>query len=368
VEKAKISAHQLFILILLFDFGTAILLPLGIEVNQDAWLAILLGMAGSFLLYLIYYRLYRYYPHSLPTQYMQEILGKWIGKVLAFGYLLYFAYFAARNLRDFGEMLLTFAYPDTPLYIANALLILVIIYTLNKGIEVLSRVAELLIVCVYLLAIIGFILIVASGLIDFNNLKPVLEEGMLPVLRTVVTQTLYFPFGQVIVFIMIFPYVNSPKKIKVTGLCALGLSGINLAITMIINIAVLGTNLTSRSVFPLLSTVQSIQVADFLERLDVFFMFLLIISGFIKLSIFFYAFLIGTADLFKMKTSSQLVYPLGLIILFLSVVMAQNIQEHFYEGGKIASILLHIPFQILFPVLLLSITFFKKVKENQHNI
>ncbi|MHA7098310.1 GerAB/ArcD/ProY family transporter [Priestia aryabhattai] len=363
MEKAKISTYQFFTLILLFELGTSILLPVGIKAHQDAWLAILLGMIGSFILYSMYYRLYLYYPHLLPTKYMQEILGRFAGKTLAFSYLLYFAYFAARNLRDFGEMLLTFAYPDSPLFIVNALLILVVMYTLTKGIEVLSRAAELLLLLVYFLAIAGFFLIVASGLLEFNQLKPVLEEGMLPVVKAVVTQTLYFPFGQVIVFTMIFPYICNSQNIKVIGLCALGLSGINLAITMIINISVLGVSLTSRSVFPLLTTVESIQLADFLERLDVFFMFLLITSGFIKISIFFYAFLIGTADLFNIQKTSQLTYPLGLIILFLSVGMASNIQEHFYEGKDIASFFFHIPFQLLFPVLLLIVAFFKNKKK-----
>ncbi|MED4298816.1 GerAB/ArcD/ProY family transporter, partial [Priestia megaterium] len=56
-----------------------------------------------------------------------------------FVYILYFMYDAARVLRDFGEMLLTSAYPETPLFIAHTLLMLVIIYTIRKGIEVVAR-------------------------------------------------------------------------------------------------------------------------------------------------------------------------------------------------------------------------------------
>lgn len=60
------------------------LIPLAMDAKQDAWLAILLGMFGSLLLYLIYYRLYRYYPNMLPTEYMQKLLGKVLGSALAF--------------------------------------------------------------------------------------------------------------------------------------------------------------------------------------------------------------------------------------------------------------------------------------------
>ncbi|MES9793590.1 GerAB/ArcD/ProY family transporter, partial [Priestia megaterium] len=228
MEKAKISASQLFILMVLFELGTSLLLPVAMEAKQDAWLAILLGMLGSLVLFVIYYKLYSYYPDLLPTEYMQKILGKAIGSVLAFLYISYFIYDVARVLRDIGEMLLTFSYSDTPLFIANALLILVIIYTVQKGIEVVARSGELFFIFMYVLAVTGFLLIVCSGLIDFKNLQPVLEDGILPVLKVVFIQTLYFPFGEAILFTMILPYLNNPKKAKVTMLCATGLSGINL--------------------------------------------------------------------------------------------------------------------------------------------
>jgi len=365
MEKAKISASQLFILMVLFELGSALLVPLAIDANQDAWLAILLGMVFSFVLLLVYHRLYLYYPDLLLTEYMQKILGKVMGTVLAFVYILYFMYDASRVLRDFGEMLLAFAYPDTPLFIANALLMLVIIYTIRKGIEVIARSGELLFIFMYVLAVAGFILIVSSGLIEIKNLQPILEEGLFPVLKVVFTQTLYFPFTEVIVFTMILPYLNNPKKAKVTMLCATGLSGINLIITMLINVCVLGVSLTARSQFPLLSTVQTIQVADFLERLDVFFMLALVISIFFKICLLFYVAVVGTANLFKVKSPSRLSYPLGLIILFLSITIASNVQEHIHEGLKVAMVALHIPLLVIIPPLLLLVAFFKNRKEQR---
>jgi spore germination protein KB len=365
MEKAKISASQLFILMVLFELGTSLLLPVAMEAKQDAWLAILLGMVGSFVLFLVYHKLYSYYPDLLPTEYMQKILGKAMGTVLAFLYILYFIYDVARVLRDIGEMLLTFAYPDTPLFIANALLILVIIYTVRKGIEVIARSGEIFFIFIYILAVTGFILIVCSGLIDFKNLQPVLEEGILPVLKVVSTQILYFPYGEAIVFTMILPYLKNPKKAKVTMLCATGLTGINLTITMIINISVLGVDLTARSQFPLLSTVQSIQVADFLERLDVFFMLALVIGGFFKISVLFYAAVIGTANLFKIKSPSRLSYPLGLIILFMSMTISSNFQEHLHEGIGVEMFVLHIPLLAIIPPLLLLVAFLKNRKKKR---
>jgi spore germination protein KB len=366
VEKAKISLYQLFVLILLFELGSAILVPLASDAKQDAWLAILFGMAGGLFLFWVHYRLFLYYPELVPPQYMQKLLGKIAGTLLAFCYIILFMYTAARVLRDFGEMLLTFAYLETPLFIVNALLMLVIIYAVSKGIEVVARTGELFFLFIYFLAIVGFILILFSGLIDVNNLKPILEQGILPVVRVVYTQTLYFPFGEVIVFSMIFPYIANKKKAKKVGLFAIGLSGINLAITMAINIGVLGVDLTARSQFPLLSTIQGIQVAEFLERLDVFFMISTVICIFFKVSIYFYAAVASTAVIFKIKEPSRLTYPMGMVILFMSVTIASSYAEHLKEGLEFVTRYVHPFFLILIPLLLLGIAFLKnRKKESQ---
>jgi spore germination protein KB len=362
MEKAKISLYQLFVLILLFELGSAILVPLAIDAKQDAWLAILLGMAGGLFLFWVNYRLFLYYPELVPPQYMQKLLGKIAGTIIAFCYIIFFMYTAARVLRDFGEMLLTFAYLETPLFIVNALLMLVIIYAVSKGIEVVARTGELFFVSIYFLAITGFILIVFSGLIDMNNLKPILEQGIFPIARVVFTQTLYFPFGEAVVFSMIFPYITKRKSVKKIGLFAIMLSGINLTITMAINIGVLGVDLASRSQFPLLSTIQSIQVAEFLERLDVFFMISLVICIFFKVSIYFYAAVASTAVIFKIKEPSMLTYPMGMVVLFMSATIASSYAEHLKEGLEFVTRYLHPFFLVGIPILLLAIAFIKNRK------
>ena len=134
---------------------------------------------------------------------------------------------------------------------------------------------------------------------------------------------------------------------------------------MLINISVLGVDLTARSQFPLLSTVQTIQVANFLERLDVFFMLGLVIGIFLKISILFYAAVIGTASLFKVQSPSRLSYPFGLIVLFMSMSIASNFQEHIHEGMKVVMYVLHLPLLVVIPIFLLLIAFLKNRKNKR---
>jgi spore germination protein KB len=360
MNKVKINSFQLFALVFLFEMGSAILVGLAAKASQDAWIAILLGMAGGLLLFLIYHRLFTYYPDLPLTGYAQKITGKWVGRIIGLLYISYFIYLAARVLRDFGELLTSTIYTRTPQFVTTSLMMLAIMYAIYKGIEVLVRVGELLFFLVYLMAIAGGLLIVFSGLIHLDNLKPVLENGIMSVLKTALTQTINFPFGEMIVFTMILPSLNEPKKAKKICLLAIVLSGINITITSIINISTLGVDLFLRSPFPLLSVIQKIQLLNFIERLDVLFMLYLTIGGFMKIAVFYYAAVVGTVDLFKLSDPSKIIFPIGLLILFASGAIASNYSEDIKEGLEIVPIYLHWPLQIIIPGILLMIAFFRK--------
>ncbi|MFE4130976.1 GerAB/ArcD/ProY family transporter [Peribacillus sp. YIM B13482] len=365
MEKAQISGYQLFVLIFLFEMGSALLVPLAGDAKQGAWLVILIAMIGGCLLFFVYYSLFRYYPDQLLTDFVRNILGNFLGRIVAFLYILYFIYLAARVLRDFGETLLTFAYPHLPLFFANATFILVVVFTVRKGIEVMARTGEMFFVLENLLFLTFIFLIVVSGMIHLNNLKPVFEISGAEMMRMAFTETIYFPFGEIIVFLMIFPYLNEPQLMKKIGIGSLVTGGIFLSFTMAMNVAVLGVDLTTRSQYPLLTLIQSIEIAGFLERLDVYFLLKLMIGGFIKLSIFTYAALTGTANVFNVKQPSRLAYPIGFVILLISIVIASNYSEHIHEGLDAVPIYIHLPFQVIIPMLLLIIAFFKNRKRSK---
>jgi spore germination protein KB len=118
-----------------------------------------------------------------------------------------------------------------------------------------------------------------------------------------------------------------------------------------------------RATFPLLSTIGRIQIADFIERLDVLFMLYLIIAGFFKIAIYFYAAMAGAADIFQFKNQRKLGFPIGVIVLFSSITIASNIAEFMKEGLVVVPIYLSWPFQIIIPFILLIIAFLRNRKK-----
>jgi spore germination protein KB len=365
MEKAKISATQLFVLVVLFEMGSAILVGIASDAKQDAWIAVMLGLVGGLMIFLVYHRLYVYYPDLPLTSYVQKITGKWLGRFIGLLYIVYFMYLASRVLRDFGELLSTTIYNNTPLFVINTLMIITIIYAVHKGFEVIARVGELYFGVVYITAILGMLLIVFSGLIHLGNLKPILENGLKPVMKTFLTQTINFPFGEMVVFTMLLPFLRDKKKAKIVCLSGMILSGINITITVVVNISVLGVALFQRSTFPLLTTVGRIQIADFIERLDVLFMLYLIIGGFFKIAIYYYAAVAGAADIFQFSNQRKLGFPMGIIVLFASITIASNYSEHIKEGLVVVPLYLHWPFQIIIPSMLLILAFFRNRKKKK---
>lgn len=366
MENAKLSSYQFFVMILLFEMGTSLVISLGSDAKQNTWFSILLGSLIGILFYHVNYKIYTYYPNELPSSYSKKIVGNFLGSILGYFYIIYFTYICARVTRDFGELLVAVAYTQTPLFIVNAIMIILCVFAVKKGIEVIARTAEINFALMYLFAITGLILILVSGLIELENLKPVLRNNWRTILRVVILETAFVPFGEMIAFTYLFPYLNYSKNGRFLGSFAILLSGINLSITAAINVAVLSVPLFENTQFPLLSTIQYISIGNFIERLDIFFIFAAFIGAFFKIAIYFYVAVIATTDLFHLKDHKKIVYPFGLIVLFLSQTIASNYQEHINEGLKFVPPHIHIPFQIGIPVILLVIAFLKNRKKEKN--
>jgi spore germination protein KB len=364
METEKINPFQLFCLMFLFELGSSIVVGVGLQAKQDAWLAILLGMVSSLPLYLIYIYLFYQYPYHSLTGYIKQIVGNYIGVPLLLIYICYFLYIAARVLRDFGDLLTATALSETPLIVVNGLMILLITYGIYLGIEVIGRTAEALFFIMIFLGFLGILSIISSGIMKPENLTPFLENGWNLMITTVYTQTYTFPFGEMVSFTMILPFLDKPKLGKRIGFYAILASGLVLSLTIALEVTVIGTNGAAVEQFPLLQTIGKVNIANFIQRLDIIVIGTLILGVFIKITVFFYAGYLGIQDLIPLKKKRHKHYFLLFfcsLILFASIKMSSNFAEHIEIGLKWVPIYLHWPLQTGIPLILFLITLLKKV-------
>ncbi|MGF9943842.1 GerAB/ArcD/ProY family transporter [Priestia megaterium] len=332
MEKAKLSVIQLFALMFIFEMGTALVVSYGTNAGKDAWLAILLALCGGIVLFYIFHFLYRQYPNLLFTGYIREIFSKHFGWIVGLLYCLHFLYICGRNVRELGDLLVSSTLSETPLLAINLTLVLVICYVIHLGIEVVGRTAEVFMVVLLLLGAAGNFFVLVSGDVDFHQIRPFLEHGWKPIFTTAFPHLLIFPFGEMIAFTMLLPYLNRPQLVKRAWLAAVISSGVILSWTVLLNTSVLGIDVMERSVFPTLTAVGKVNLFDFIERLDAIVVFTLLITVFFKASIYLYAAVIGIADLFKLRTYHQILFPTGTIVIFLSLTMASSFSEQGEEG------------------------------------
>lgn len=359
MEKCKVCSFQMFALIVLFEIGSAVVVGLGMDAKHDAWIAILLGMMCGLVLFTLYNYLFKQFPELPLTSYIEKILGKYIGKIISFIYILYFIYIAARVLRDFGDMIVTTTLFGTPLVIVNLLMILIIGYGIFLGIEVLGRSGEIFYIMTVALAFLFISLMFASDLPKIENLLPILEEKKL-VIETTFPLTLTFPFGETIVFTMLLPYLKQSSKSLKIGLLAILFSGLLLSFTIALNISILGSTEAANTPFPLHRALGKINLMNFIQRLDSIVVFLLVLGGYFKIVIFSYAATIGLTNMFKQKKHQKLIFPVCLTVYISSILIASNFIEHIEIGLKKVPFYIHIPLQVFIPIILFLITLFRK--------
>lgn len=351
MRKEAIGPSQLFALIVLFELGTALVVPVGLESGHAVWLSILMALPGGILLYLVFTHLYQQFPDLIISGYARKILGPWIGWVVGLLFLPVLLYNGSRNLREAGDLLISASYDKTPILIIDSIMIIAVMYILSKGIEVFARTAEIFFWIIIVMGLICIFIVIAAGLVELKNLFPIHGNDLWEALGSAYPNIWIFPFGEVVCFTTILPHFSKSRKIKKTGIVAITLSACLLSFTHAIEMGVLGENLYSRTTFPMFTTITLVNVANFIQRLDALVMLTLIIGVFFKMTVYCYAAVAITADLFKVRDSKKLVIPAAVVMLFSSFVSAENYPVHMSEGKVFLENILPI-FCAVIPVLL----------------
>ncbi|MDZ5474040.1 endospore germination permease [Bacillus sp. 31A1R] len=360
----KVSLFQLFILIYIFELGSAVVVGIGGEAKQDAWIAECIGTVcgvgiTGFYVYIL---------KKLPGKNLFEILiftfGKWIGRAVIFLYIVYFFYIAARVLRDFCELMSSTIFEKTPIEVIALTMMMVIVYMIYLGLEVMGRTSEIFIPYIFSFALIIGLLVFLTGEIEFNNLLPIFGEGFGPILKVVFPGFITFPYGEMIAFTLIIPYATKFANAGKTSMIAVLASGITLVYTMILQLTTLGPEMRERANFPTLSAAREISLLDFIERVDLVVVFIVMFGIIVKVSVFFFGGLKGLEIIFN-RPYRTMVVPMGAIIAFITIVISENYAEHIQEGVKVVPMYLHIPFQFLFPLTLLPFLIYKIKKQQK---
>lgn len=348
LKKSTIEVPELVGTIILFEIGSTTLYMIGSKAKQDAWLAMSIAASIGLVLALLYLAIYYRDPERDLFELFRHYLGKWLGTVISLSFVVYFAYEASRVLRDMGELTTLILLNKTPLFIIMLLTVIVVGNTVRYGARVLFLTCLALIPIMILSYLFLGTMIVGTGLVEYEQIMPVLEHGWEPIWNATVP-IVAFPFGQLVLFLVFFPLVKEKRRFRSPVIISYILVSLFLIVFNQMNFLVLGSYIADKSTIPLLQVIQLIEIIDVFERMDVLFVLILFMGIGIKMAAFFVGAVTGLQKITGIGLKKWVI-PLG-IMIYAASFLSPNYSHHIWLGLEKLPLMFLI-FQIAMPLLL----------------
>jgi len=304
----------------------------GIQAGTDVWLAYIIAFVWILPFLYIHDRMLQMFPGKDVFDVLDITFGKLIGSVISMLYILEAFFLGSVVMEDFSEVIINTSLPETPRVFPVLCITLLVIIIVKSGTEVIGRWSEIVIVFMTIALIIVFIILAKD--IKINNLKPMLAQGMNPVLQGALA-FFSFPLGDVVIFNMIFTNIKEKHIPRIYTISGMIIGGIAL-MSALITIAVIGVGRISANYFPLFVAVQRINIQEYIQRLEILVVGLFILGGVLKVAISTLAVSRGISKLFSYKNYKFLATPVAFMMFNTYVLNFQNTMEYLQWDIKVA--------------------------------
>jgi spore germination protein KB len=326
----RISGRQFALLAMYITIGdTALVLPSipAMAAGRDAWISTLLGLALGMGIVLLYNAVGSQNGGMAFVEYAEKLLGRWGGGLLACAFLFYILVSSATLVREVGDFMTTQMMPETPIHAIHIFYVGVVLMAAYLGLESIARTGEFFFPFLILFFIVFVSFLLPS--IEWNNVQPLMEKGIGPVLHGSISTTAY-PFAELVVMLMIIPQVNNRLAVRSSFVKGALLGGLLIGLIIFMSIAILGHDFAARNMYPSYALAKKIDIGQFLQRIEVILAFMWLLTGFIKTSIYWYVFHITFAQIFRLRQYRSMVLPSGLLLVTFAILISPNI-NHFQQ-------------------------------------
>ncbi|WP_255361649.1 GerAB/ArcD/ProY family transporter [Candidatus Frackibacter sp. WG13] len=291
--------------------------------KQNSWLSAIIATFLTLISGYIITKLDVRFPNKTIVGYSPLIAGKILGNIISLIYIIFFISVNAVIIRELTAILNGIFLSETPILIISISIAIVTASAVRNGIEVISRVNELIFPSILLIGIILFFFITPE--LDLSNFKPILADGLKPILKG--SYLLWLFLSEIIILTIIIPTVKQPQKSFKSVSTSIIVLGIMFMATIFEIIGLFGIYEADNFVLPLLSVVRYIEAFEFIARIDPFIVIIWLGAGFMKVIVFYYCSSISTAEFFNLKSYKPVILPLGVIQVALSIILFGNIKE-----------------------------------------
>ncbi|WP_026689149.1 GerAB/ArcD/ProY family transporter [Alteribacter aurantiacus] len=331
-DNLLISKSQLFFFIIQSQIGIGVLsLAFSVfqEAEWDGWLGVFTGgLAIQVAICLMYLLAVRYgdkmFFNALPL-----IIGKIPGHVLNLVYTLYFSSICILILVLYKHIIIRWLFPQTPGWVLNFLLVFAAWYLTREKLHIIVR--FYVFVSSLLILVIG-VLFFAIPYINPLYILPIGHHGFGAVGKAVLaSMQAMLGFG---VFMYIFPYVkvNKKKEILLTATYANIFTTCLYGFTVLITLMFFSPPEIALIPQPLLYMLKTFNT-PIVDRLDIIFMAIWIVSVTTSLMTYMYLASLSTTQLIKGVPRKKLVTVIAIAVYFISLGPKNRLTIDKYAEG-----------------------------------
>ncbi|ULO07026.1 GerAB/ArcD/ProY family transporter [Paenibacillus sp. 19GGS1-52] len=320
----------------------------------DVWISVILGGLISTLLGAVIVKLSQRFPGQTFYQYSRKIIGKPLGILLSVAVAAYFLCIASFEMRTVQEVTSFFLLEGTPLWAIAAIFMWVAIYLCRGGINAISRMCRLIVPITWGIFLGACLL--SLGIFDINNLRPVLGEGLGPVLKAVKPTALTYNAGEAMLFLTAFlAKPNKAMRVLVVGML---ISMFFYLVAVVMTIGAFSVDGVVTRTWPFIDLIRSFEVEYLIfERFESLLLAIWIMQIFCTFCIVFYGAALGLSQILNKKFHYCLFVLLPLVYVVAEV--PPNLNGLFAFGTGLGNWALGL-FGLL-PLLLLIIAHFRRV-------
>jgi spore germination protein KB len=319
IEQGKISKRQAIFLLANSILASMVLIAPALmakQAGQDAWIAVLIAGVFGLLFGMLVVSVGLRHPGKNMVEYGIDLLGPWLGRAVAIIFALFFLHTNAYLVRSFGSLLVTETMPETPLVVFNILIVLIAAYAAYLGLEVFTRVNDI----VFPLSMLVAVAIVAMGLpeVNFENLKPIFTHPIPNILQASFILFAFFAEGTIL--LMLIPSLRQPNEARQLVVPVSLIISLAMLVDVGILIGLFGHEETSRMVFPTYEFAKTVGIWGFLERIESLVVGVWVATVGLKVATFYYVSVLTFTQTFNLKDYRSLVLPYAIILVVLSMV------------------------------------------------
>lgn len=316
----KLTGWQIFWIVATVEVVMAVWLRISPAVEiakQDAWMSMLLScVLGGAITYLVV-KVGMQHPGQSLTQFSQELLGSWLGKIITIPYFTAWFILSGDVLRSFADFIHLVLLDQTPVWVLMVMILGAAIYlTSTSGITGIGRFCEIAGPVTIITLLVSLLLNISNA--KWRSLLPVMGDASLKEIISASLAPSSF-LGESFMLLVLLSFLSNSKHILKKTMASVWMTGIMLIITTIMVLMVFGTAVAQELRFPYFMLVRSINILNFIQNLDILVIFIWIFGVFAKISLYLFMTSYEMGQWFRIKSWKRMMWFSAPVIFIIAL-------------------------------------------------